>query len=80
VVRLASSKVSRRHARIHVEGERATLEDLGSHNGTWWRGRRLEEPAELGDGDEIGIGDAVLIFRRVGALTSTETHKGPAPG
>jgi DNA-binding winged helix-turn-helix (wHTH) protein len=64
LIRVASTRVSRRHARITVRGVDATLEDLGSRNGTYLRGRKLEGPAPLQDGDEICIGPAVLSFRQ----------------
>jgi pSer/pThr/pTyr-binding forkhead associated (FHA) protein len=35
---IESASVSRRHARIVVSGGTATLEDLGSKNGTFLRG------------------------------------------
>jgi DNA-binding winged helix-turn-helix (wHTH) protein len=72
-VRIDLGRVSRLHARITVEGERATLEDLGSKNGTFHRGRRLEVPVELTDGDEIGVGTVVLLFRAVHGDSTTET-------
>jgi DNA-binding winged helix-turn-helix (wHTH) protein len=55
--------VSRRHARIVIAGDRATLEDLGSKNGTQVRGERISRSVELEDGDEIRIGAVVLSFR-----------------
>jgi len=61
-VRVSSIKVSRRHARIVVAGGRARIEDLGSKNGTYVWGRRIAT-AELADGDEICVGNDVLIFR-----------------
>ena len=48
------AKVSRRHARINILDESATIEDLGSTNGTYVnRGRRLVpgQPMLLADGD-----------------------------
>jgi DNA-binding winged helix-turn-helix (wHTH) protein len=57
------ASVSRRHARIVVDGEKATLEDLGSRNGTWLGTRRLTAPAPLGDGDTFRLGSALLEFR-----------------
>jgi len=63
LIRVASTRVSRRHARITVCGMDATLEDLGSRNGTYLKGRKLEGPAPLQDGDEISVGPAVLSFR-----------------
>ena len=55
--------VSRRHGRIVINGPRATLEDLGSKNGTQVRGERVRGVVELEDGDEIRIGSVVLTFR-----------------
>lgn len=66
-------KVSRRHARILVSAESVTLEDLESKNGTFVGGRRVESPVDLQDGDEIGVGPAVLVFRRSGSASTTQT-------
>ena len=74
VVCISSRKVSRRHARILVTREGATLEDLGSKNGTYLNGRRVEEAAELTHGDEISIGPAKLIFKAFVPDGSTETE------
>jgi len=60
---IESPTVSRRHARILVAGGQATLEDLGSKNGTFLRGRRLTSPAGLSDGDEILLGRVHMTFR-----------------
>jgi len=67
--------VSRRHARIVVEGGEAVLEDLGSKNGTYRQDRRIERPEELADGDEIRIGPARMTFRRFSTGASTETEE-----
>jgi pSer/pThr/pTyr-binding forkhead associated (FHA) protein len=55
--------VSRRHARIVIDGDRATLEDLGSKNGTEARGMKVSGVVDLADGDEIRVGSVVLQFR-----------------
>lgn len=65
--------VSRRHARIVVDGGRATLEDLGSKNGTYVADERVTVPIALHDGDEIRVGDFSLVFREVDAQP-TVTH------
>jgi DNA-binding winged helix-turn-helix (wHTH) protein len=65
--------VSRHHARIVVSGEAATLEDLGSKNGTFVAERRLEGPRQLADGDAVRIGTVTMTFRRVSRGASTET-------
>jgi len=71
--RIDSIRVSRHHARISVAGCRAVLEDLGSKNGTFMRGERVEAPVELADGDRITIGEVVLVFRVTGIPGSTQT-------
>jgi DNA-binding winged helix-turn-helix (wHTH) protein len=72
-VRVDTPKTSRHHARIVVKTGRAVLEDLGSKNGTHLGSRRIERPTPLRDGDEIGIGTAVLTFLLAGGTGSTET-------
>jgi DNA-binding winged helix-turn-helix (wHTH) protein len=70
---LESPRVSRRHARLVVRGARATIEDLGSKNGTYISGERLDGPRELKPGDTIRIGPFSLVFAIGGAAGSTET-------
>jgi len=55
--------ISRRHARIVIDGEKATVEDLDSKNGTQVRGERIRGVVSLEDGDEIRVGAVVLSFR-----------------
>ena len=69
-LRIDAPGISRRHALIHVRGGEATLEDLDSKNGTYVRGRRLEGPAPLRDGDVLVLGDVGLVFRS-GPLSGT---------
>jgi S1-C subfamily serine protease len=47
--------VSRSHAVVRLEGGRYVVEDLGSTNGTWVNGGRIQR-AVLSDGDEIRFG------------------------
>lgn len=61
-IRIDIGGVSRRHARIVVDGADVTLKDLGSKNGTYLRGRRLQKPTRLAHGDEIRIGQKVARF------------------
>lgn len=63
--------VSRRHARIVVDGEHVALEDLGSQNGTYLRGERITGRATLVDGDEVRLGPVSIVFRHVSADGST---------
>ena len=72
-VQVDSSKVSRHHARILVTGDRAVLEDLQSKNGTYVRGKRIDAPRPLSDGDEIRVGSAGIVFHVFSGRTSTRT-------
>src|SRR5437588_10653315 len=62
---LDSPKISRRHAIINLQnvGE-FWLIDLGSSNGTFLRKRRVHQPLQLSDRDQIIIGDYVFTFRQ----------------
>lgn len=72
---LDSPTVSRRHARILVSDGMATLEDLGSRNGTYLRGERIHALASLVDGDEIRIGRVFITFRSFPKATSTKREQ-----
>ena len=74
-IRLDSSTVSRRHARITVTEHAAVLDDFGSKNGTFHQETRVTAATPLADGDNIRIGSNLLTFRRRGDAT-TETHAG----
>lgn len=60
---LDSPSVSRRHARIVLTGPDATLEDLGSRNGTFLRGEKVTSAVPLADGDQIRVGSVLLEYR-----------------
>ena len=53
--------VSRRHAELIQTGERFTIRDLGSLNGTFVNRRRVEA-VELHDDDEVQVGKYRLTF------------------
>lgn len=67
--------VSRRHARIVISRSRATLEDLGSKNGTFLRGEAVSAPLPLQDGDLVKIGTVEMTFRRYVGGVSTESMR-----
>jgi len=58
-----SVRVSRHHARILVSRDGIVIEDLGSKNGTFVGGRRIDGPTTLTNGDEVRIGDVSVVFR-----------------
>jgi putative serine protease PepD len=58
---IADGKASRRHAALRVLPDgRATLYDLGSSNGTFVNGQRVQSVL-LAGGEQIQIGDTVLV-------------------
>lgn len=54
-IMIPSRQVSRKHARITLTESGATIEDLGSKNGTHLNGNMLSNPVVLKDGDLIQI-------------------------
>jgi DNA-binding winged helix-turn-helix (wHTH) protein len=74
-VSLDHASVSRRHARILVTKGGATVEDLGSKNGTSVGRGRIKGPTTLEDGDRIRFGSVALTFRSwlAGATTRSIT-------
>ncbi|HSC87278.1 MAG TPA: FHA domain-containing protein [Polyangiaceae bacterium] len=56
---LVEEMVSRRHARIELRGGSVVVEDLGSTNGTFVNGERIER-ATLSEGDRLLIGTSIL--------------------
>jgi DNA-binding winged helix-turn-helix (wHTH) protein len=75
-VRIDSVTLSRRHAQIVVTDGEATVEDLGSKNGTRVNGQRVVEKVALRDGDEIEVGSVTMTYRLVDSAQSTITRGG----
>jgi SARP family transcriptional regulator, regulator of embCAB operon len=59
---LSDAKVSRHHAVIAADAGTFVITDLGSRNGVYVNGDRLDSGVALNDGDSIGIGDSDLTF------------------
>ncbi|HYM22428.1 MAG TPA: FHA domain-containing protein [Vicinamibacterales bacterium] len=75
VLIVPSTSVSRRHARLTVAADRASVEDFGSKNGTFVNDKKLSSAAALKDGDQLRLGSVLFTFRRAapGSTTSTLT-------
>lgn len=66
-IMLLEINVSRKHARIRLTEQIATIRDLGSRNGTFVNGARIDEEVALSESDEIRIADYSLkVFFAVG--------------
>jgi DNA-binding winged helix-turn-helix (wHTH) protein len=78
-VRIDAPGVSRRHARIRVSGGEATIEDLGSKNGTYLADGEppITGPTSLPDDSRFRLGRVLLVFRSSPEAGSTMTeHRG----
>ena len=60
-LRVGDPSVSREHCLIQYEKDGFRIRDLGSNNGTFVNGNRIEE-CVLAGGDKIRIGDTVFRF------------------
>jgi phosphatidylserine/phosphatidylglycerophosphate/cardiolipin synthase-like enzyme len=61
---VSDALASRFHARVILDGERCAISDLGSHNGTFVNGQRIERKTKLSEGDIVSIA-GVEEFRLV---------------
>src|SRR5580765_4472006 len=67
-------RVSRQHARLWRDGDAWTLEDLGSNNGTYINGNRVQGQTQIRHDDEIMIANNRI---RVEALEPASEAKFP---
>src|SRR3712207_9377262 len=75
---------SRVHAEVRREGDQYVLQDLGSANGTFYNGARVESAVALTPGGRVQIGETEIVFRdRTAALTGATVEEidlpAPAP-
>jgi predicted component of type VI protein secretion system len=70
-------EVSRRHAALRPAGDGLELEDLGSLNGTWVNGARIQGPVRLEPGDRVQLGDTLFEVR---TRWAERTVARPRPG
>jgi DNA-binding winged helix-turn-helix (wHTH) protein len=59
-VRIDADSISRHHARLHVNGDDISIEDLGSKNGTWVAGERIHGTVRLTDGTSFRLGSEIV--------------------
>ncbi len=82
-------KLSRTHARFRRAADGGLIvEDLGSANGTFVNGERIDRPAVLAVGDTVQLGGTTLVVRgeqpthprRLPSGQPTRIRSGPQPG
>ncbi|MBO0886579.1 MAG: FHA domain-containing protein, partial [Acidimicrobiales bacterium] len=76
-LRLSDTEISRRHASLTVSGDEVRLADLGSRNGTFVNGQRLDAPGRLEPGQLLEAGTSVL---ELGAGSPPDAVVAPAGG
>jgi pSer/pThr/pTyr-binding forkhead associated (FHA) protein len=62
-LRIPVSEVSRKHCRIIKDGDQLRVEDLGSSNGTYHNGQRVQGAAVLSPGDSVQVGPVVFVVQ-----------------
>jgi diguanylate cyclase (GGDEF)-like protein len=60
-IRLLDDGISREHAQLVILNDRIVLQDLGSTNGTYCNGLKVEGNKELVDGDKILVGSTTIL-------------------
>jgi diguanylate cyclase (GGDEF)-like protein len=74
-IAINDSRISRHHSQIDVLGEDVTIEDLGSTNGTFINGARINKKQKLTDGDKIQISSTTVFKFAFQDKTENIFHK-----
>ena len=82
-LRIPLSEVSRKHCRVLIGPEGVRAEDMGSSNGTFHNGERVQE-ADLAPGDRLKIGPLTFVVQIDGepadpALSPRTANRSTAP-
>lgn len=78
-VRVPVEGVSRQHCELVATADAVTVKDLGSSNGTYVNGERVESKI-VEPGDRIQIGSVVLTVQIDGQPAEVAPPPAPAPG
>lgn len=70
-LRIPLSDVSRKHCRLILDGDTIKVEDLGSSNGTYKNGERVQQ-TEIGAGDTLQVGPVVFVAQVDGVPADEE--------
>ena len=76
-LRIPLGDISRKHCRLVRDGDSLRLEDLGSSNGTYHNGKRVQE-AILSPGDSVQVGPLVFVLQVDGVPADEELSPAPA--
>jgi pSer/pThr/pTyr-binding forkhead associated (FHA) protein len=73
-IMINDAEISRRHAQITPQAGGYVLEDLGSTNGTFVNGIRLNQSITLNHGDSVEFGDTVRLRYWAAGMASEVVH------
>ena len=76
---IEDEEISRRHAVVRPGDGGIEIEDLGSTNGTYVNGSRIEGPTRLAGGDTVKLGRSVLEVESARAAATVAAPVPPAP-
>jgi hypothetical protein len=74
-ISLQDPSISRVHIRISARNGRVTIEDLGSANGTYVNGLRVDGAVDIGDGARLMLGESEVILRVAKAPSPAATRR-----
>jgi len=77
-VTIGDAQISRRHLKIYPGEDYVEVEDLGSTNGSWLNGQRLQGRMRMGPGDSLRVGETTLELEAA-TMTAGGTVIGAAP-
>jgi pSer/pThr/pTyr-binding forkhead associated (FHA) protein len=78
-LRIPLGEISRKHCRLVRDEETLRLEDLGSSNGTYHNGQRIQESV-LAAGDTVQIGPVVFVLQLDGVPADEDLQPVASPG
>lgn len=76
-IQLDAAKVSRSHARLTLRYSDWVIEDLGSSNGTWVSGERIERPTLIFPRQDVRLGNVQIFLRRLNVPAGIEETRAP---
>src|SRR4051794_21501753 len=77
-LRIPLGEISRKHCRLIKDGEALRVEDLGSSNGTYHNGQRVQEAA-IQPGDTLQVGSIAFVVQIDGVPGDEELQPVRAP-
>lgn len=78
-LRIPLAEVSRKHCRLIVEGDTLRVEDLGSSNGTYVNGHRVQE-AQVEAGSSVTVGPVTFVVQVDGVPADEDIQPAVAAG